>query len=252
MIKIKTKQALEKMRVGGRLLAQIMREVEQQIVPGVTTAEINAQIEKKMRQVSLEPVCIGYAGYKHATCISVNDIVVHGIPSHTVTLQSRDCVSIDVVGSYKGYCVDMARTFLVGEQVVRYQKLVQVAQQALDVGIAQAVPGAPLSNISAAIQDVVERAGFGVIRDFVGHGIGRDLHEDPQIPNFGKPGNGPKLQIGMTLAIEPMIVEHAYDVHVLSDGWSVRTLDGGYAAHVEDTIAITAKCAEILTRPGMV
>lgn len=248
MIKIKNKQAIAAMRTAGKKLARIVAAAGKKVVPGVTTADLDAYIEKELRAAGLQPVCKGYAGYRHASCISVNDTVVHGVPSETVVIGDGDCVSIDVVGSYKGYCADMARTFVVGDAPEVAHRLHEVAQKSLDAGLALIKPGVPLSNVSSAIQQVVEAAGFGVLRDFVGHGIGRSLHEDPQVPNFGKPGKGPLLRVGMALAIEPMITENGYKVRVMPDGWSVNTLDGGLSAHVEDTVVVTSTGVEILTR----
>ena len=248
MIKIKNKQAVAAMRTAGQRLARIVADAGAMVAPGVTTADLDAYIEKALRTAGLQPVCKGYAGYRHASCISVNDAVVHGVPSATKVLQDGDCVSIDVVGSYKGYCADMARTFMVGSASVVAAKLAEVAQKSLDAGLAIVKPGVHLSDVSATIQNVVEAAGFGVLRDFVGHGIGRSLHEDPQVPNFGTPGNGPILRQGMTLAIEPMITEKDYAVVVGPDGWTVTTVDGGLSAHVEDTVVVTPTGVEILTR----
>lgn len=236
------------MRMAGQLLAQAMQSITDKIVPGVNTLELDTIFEQKMRELGLHPVCKGYAGYKHATLISINDVVVHGIPSKDNILQSGDFVKIDVVGSYEDYCADMARPFFVGEINPAAQNLALVAQQSLDAAIKKVAPGVRLSDISHTVQEIVEAAGYGVLRDFAGHGIGKMLHEDPEIPNYGKPGKGPVLQEGMTLAIEPMITEKSYKVHVLKDGWTVKTIDGGLGAHVEDTIAVTADGAEILTR----
>lgn len=248
MIIIKNKQALAKMRTAGKKLARVVESVRPLIKAGVTTAEIDAHLEKGLRHNGLVPVCKGYGSYKHASCISVNDTVVHGVPSDTIVLEDGDCVSVDLVGSYKGYCADMARTFVVGKGSEDVHRLIRVAQASLDAGLALIKPGIHLSDVSHAIQTIVEDAGFGVLRDFVGHGIGKDLHEDPQVPNFGKPGKGPILRAGMTLAIEPMITENDYKVSVQSDGWTVKTVDGGWAAHVEDTIVVLADGCDILTR----
>ncbi|MGD1997399.1 MAG: type I methionyl aminopeptidase [Candidatus Dependentiae bacterium] len=248
MIKIKNKQAIAAMRTAGQQVSRIVARAGEMIAPGVTTATLDAYIEKELRAHGLQPVCKGYAGYRHASCISVNETVVHGVPSDSIVITDGDMVSIDVVGSYKGYCADMARTFVVGKAKPVAHRLREVAQEALDTGLTLVKPGTPLSDVSAAIQKVVEAAGFGVLRDFVGHGIGRSLHEDPQVPNFGKPGEGPLLRPGMTLAIEPMITEKHYAVKVQADGWTVNTVDGGLSAHVEDTVVVTATGVEILTR----
>ncbi len=245
---IKNKMAIVKMREAGRLLALVMESIKSDMLEGKSTLEIDALIEKNMMAAGLKTPCKGFADYKHATCISVNDVVVHGIPTKETVLKSGDFVTIDVVGSFNGYCADMARCFFVGEVRPVAKKLADVAQESLDKAIALIRPGIKLSDISSCIQKTVEQAGFGVIRDFVGHGIGKSFHEAPEIPNFGEPGSGPILREGMTLAIEPMIVEHDYRVKKLADGWTVKTLDGGLAAHVEDTILVTANGADILTR----
>lgn len=248
MIKIKDKQAISKMRIAGHRLAEIFNNLASVVEKGVSTAEIDSFIETSMREKGLVPVCKGYAGYKHASCISVNDVVVHGVPSEKEVLKNGDLVKIDVVGSYKGYCADMARCFFVGQPQPVAQRLVDVAQYALDAAIKHAQPGVCLSDISATIQQKVEEQGFGVVRSFAGHGIGKSMHEDPEVPNFGEPGRGPRLRPGMVLAIEPMITQGHFAVKIMADGWTARTCDGGLAGHVEDTVAITEDGPEILTR----
>ncbi len=249
MIIIKNKQAIEKMRIAGQHLASVMADAAKLITMGQSTLAINDAIEKHMRALNLKPECIGYAGYKHATCISVNDAVVHGVPCTELVLQDGDLVKIDIVGSYKGYCADMARSFFVGEPTANARRLVDVAQAALDGAIERIRPGVRVGDISAYIQQVVEKAGFGVVRRFAGHGIGKSIHEEPEVPNFGKPGNGPVLREGMTICIEPMITENGVEVDIASDGWTAKTRDGGLAGHVEDTILVTSDGASILTRP---
>jgi methionyl aminopeptidase len=249
MIQIKNKQAIQKMEKAGSLLAQIVEEIAPEVKEGITTLELDALIEGKMHESGLKPECKGYAGYRHATCISVNDTVVHGVPSEKNVLKTGDLVKIDVVGSYRGYCADMARCFFVGSAPSEdAQKLVATAQEALDAAIKLIKPGVYLSDLSSCIQVIVEKQNFGVVRDFAGHGIGKRLHEDPEIPNFGKPGMGPVLQAGMTLAIEPMITLKNYGVYVAKDGWTAKTTDGSLAAHVEDTILVTESGSRILTR----
>jgi methionyl aminopeptidase len=248
MIKIKNKQAINKMRIAGRLLSSVMHEIAEHIKPGITTFELNEKVEEKMKKVGLHPECKGYRGYKYATCISVNDVIVHGVPSREVVLKNGDLVKIDVVGSHKKYCADMARCFFVGQGSSNAIKLVKVAQKALDKAIEHAVVGNYVSDISSCIQREVEKEGFSVIRDFAGHGIGRDMHEDPEIPNFGVPGKGPVLDSGMVLAIEPMIAEGGHEVSIAKDGWTAKTADGKLAGHVEDTVLVTLQAPEILTR----
>ena len=189
----------------------------------------------------------GYCGYPASVCVSINDEVVHGIPSKKHHLREGDIVSCDLVVEYKGYMADAARTYPVGEVSPEAMHLIETAERAFFNGIAYAKPGYRLQDISHAIQETVEGEGFGVIRDFVGHGIGSEMHEDPQIPNVGKAGKGPRLQPGMTLAIEPMITQGTWEVDVLEDDWTAVTLDGGLAAHYENTVVITDGEPELLT-----
>ncbi len=245
---VKNKSAIDKMRIAGQHLAQIMGDMADQVIAGVSTLELDTLIEQKIVSRGLKPECKGYAGYRHATCISINDVVVHGIPSKEIVLKSGDFVKIDVIASHRSYCADLTRCFFVGQASDTAKRMADVAQRALDAAIRIAIPGNRVSDISACVQEIVEQEGFSVIRVFAGHGIGKDLHEEPDIPNYGKPGKGMLLQEGMTLAIEPMIAERGYDVTVMSDGWTARTADGGLAAHVEDTVVVRPGCAEILTR----
>ena len=248
MILIKNKAAILKMRVAGKLLAKIMNEIGDHVVAGISTFDVDSIIEKKMVLEGLKPECKGYAGYKYATCISLNDVIVHGTPSKEVILKSGDFVKIDVVGSYKSYCSDLTRYFFVGKVSPVVEKLAETVQEALDVAVDTVKPGIHLSDVSCAMQRVVESAGFNVVRHFAGHGIGKSLHEPPDIPNYGVPGTGPILQEGMALAIEPMITEFGYEVKIMDDGWTAKTADGGLSAHVEDTVIVTKDGAEILTR----
>ena len=237
------------METVGQALAMIMEEIRPFIVPGKSTLDIDTAIADLLIKKGLKSCTKGYLGYKHVSCVSVNDEVVHGVPCQKKILVSGDVVKIDICASLKGYCGDMARTFFVGDNCsVVAKKLVQVAQQALDKGIEQAQEGNRLGDISAAIQAEVEKYGFGVVRDFAGHGIGKQLHEDPEVLNYGTAGTGPVLRAGMTLAIEPMITEGNYKVFVEKDGWTVRTVDGSLAAHIEDTVAITEQGPKIFTR----
>ena len=245
---VKNKSSIDKMRIAGHLLAEIMEKIRERVVVGISTLDLDGFIEENMHAVGLKPVCKGYAGYRHASCISLNDVVVHGIPSKEIILKSGDFVKIDVVGSYKNYCADLARYYFVGEVAPVAYHMANVAQKALDDAIAIVKPGIRLSDISALIQKRVEEEGYGIVRDFAGHGIGKTIHEEPQIPNYGSPGEGVVLLEGMTLAIEPMITERSYKVRVMNDGWTAKTIDGGLAAHVEDTIVVIKDGAEILTR----
>lgn len=249
MIIIKNKAAIQKMAQAGKLLHEIFESIPTIIKPGVSTLFIDSWIEKQMVLKSLAPKCKGYHGYKHASCISVNDEVVHGVPSEKKILAEGDLIKVDVVASWQGYCADMARSYFVGGKASDHaRKMVEVAYSALDKGIEMARPGNHLSDISAAIQAEVERHGFGVVRDFAGHGIGKQMHEDPEIVNYGRAGQGPVLRPGMTFALEPMITMGKYDVYVTEDGWTVKTFDKSLAAHVEDTIVITDNKPLIITR----
>lgn len=250
MIIIKNKQAIVKMTKAGSLLSKIFENLADKIKPGVSTLDLDAYIEHCHKQLGLVPRSKGYRGYQHASCISINDEVVHGVPSAKRILTEYDLVKVDICSSWKGYCADMARCFWVGSSPSKgAQKLVQAAQDALNAAIDKIKIGIHLSDVSVAVQDVVEKRGFGVVRDFAGHGIGKDLHEDPEILNYGKKRQGPILRPGMTLAIEPMITMGDYKVYLAEDGWTAKTVDGSLAAHVEDTILVTDEAPIILTRP---
>lgn len=249
MIHIKNKRSIQKMAQSGRLLSEIFNMLPEVICPGISTVEIDLWIEKQLRNKKLVSRTKGYRGYKHVSCISVNDEVVHGVPRFNQILKNGDLVTVDICASLNEYCADMARSFLVGESLNdETKKLIDVANSALQKGIEKARVGNRLSDISATIQEEVEKHGFGVVRDFAGHGIGKQMHEDPEILNYGNAGKGPILYEGMTFAIEPMITAGKYDVYIDSDGWTVKTVDGSLAAHVEDTIAITGNGPIILTR----
>lgn len=247
MIIIKSKQELDLMREAGKVCGQILRDLADIIKPGISTLEIDRFVEKTVREHGMTAAEKGYCGYPASVCVSINDEVVHGIPSKKRHLREGDIVSCDLVVEYKGYMADAARTYPVGEVSPEAMHLIETAERAFFNGIAYAKPGYRLQDISHAIQETVEGEGFGVIRDFVGHGIGSEMHEDPQIPNVGKAGKGPRLQLGMTLAIEPMITQGTWEVDVLEDDWTAVTLDGGLAAHYENTVVITDGEPELLT-----
>ena len=248
MIIIKNKEALDAMLVAGRLLAELFEELKSFIVPGISTLDIDTYVTTYLQKHKLVSQTVGYAGYRHASCVSLNDEVVHGVPQAVKVIVSGDLVKVDVCAALNNYCADMARCFIAGTPDSKKQQLIAVAQQSLDAGIAQAVPGKKLTDISYAIQQVVESAGCGVVRDFAGHGIGRKMHEAPEILNYGKPGRGPLIREGMAFAIEPMITQGNYPVCVDKDGWTVRTVDGSLAAHVEDTVLVTQHGPVIATR----
>lgn len=235
------------MREAGKVTGYILKELEQFMKPGVATIEIDRYVEKTVKEYGMTAAEKGYCGYPASVCVSINDEVVHGIPSKKRILQDGDIVSVDLVVENKGYMADAARTYGVGTISPQAARLIETAERAFYEGIKYAKEGFRLSDVSHAIQSVVEGEGFGVIRDFVGHGIGREMHEDPQIPNFGKAGKGPRLQRGMTLAIEPMICEGDWEVDVLLDDWTAVTVDGGLAAHYENTVVITDGEPELLT-----
>ena len=235
------------MREAGKVTGLILNELKELIRPGMSTMEIDRFVEKTVKAHGMTAAEKGYCGYPASVCTSVNEEVVHGIPSKKRILREGDIVSVDLVVEYKGYMADAARTYAVGKISPDAELLIRTAEEAFWKGIEFAKPGYRLSDISHNIQTVVERRGFGVIRDFVGHGIGSDMHEDPQIPNYGKPGKGPRLQAGMTLAIEPMICQGSYEVDVLLDDWTAVTVDGGLAAHYENTVVITDGEPELLT-----
>ena len=235
------------MREAGKVTGLILNELKELIKPGMSTMEIDRFVEKTVKAHGMKAAEKGYCGYPASVCTSVNEEVVHGIPSKKRILREGDIVSVDLVVEYKGYMADAARTYAVGKISPEAEMLIKTAEEAFWKGIEFAKPGYRLSDISHNIQTVVEGRGFGVIRDFVGHGIGSDMHEDPQIPNYGKPGKGPRLQAGMTLAIEPMICQGSYEVDVLLDDWTAVTVDGGLAAHYENTVVITDGEPELLT-----
>lgn len=249
MMYIKNAQECDAMREAGRLLAQLYTAILPSIVqPGVATAAIDQVIAEYLIRWSLVSQTKGYCGYRHVSCVSLNDEVVHGVPSAKRIIASTDIVTVDVCAAWRGYCADMARTFIMPDAPEAVHALVQAACQALDAGIQQAVPGSTIGSISAAIQKVAEGSGYAVVRDFAGHGIGKKMHEDPEILNYGTAGTGPRIQAGMAFAIEPMIVIGCADVYVARDGWTVKTVGRGLAAHVEDTVLITNDGPEIITR----
>jgi len=249
MIVIKNKISIGKMEEAGKRLSSIFETVDGQAIEGKSTLTVDAWIEAQLAKLGLESRTKGYRSYRHASCISINNELVHGIPSEKKMIKSGDIVKIDICASWRGYCADMARMVIVGKVPSKVSDFVDVAQQSLDAGIAQAVAGGRLSNISAAIQQKIEEHGYGVVRDFAGHGIGKRMHEEPEILNYGHPGQGPLLREGMTFAIEPMLTMGSYEVDVMDDGWTVKTRDGNLAGHIEDTVLITDGMPKILTRP---
>jgi methionyl aminopeptidase len=242
----KSPREIEKMATAGALVAETIAHVGTLLVPGVTTGELDDAAGSFIREHGGIPTSEGYNGYPRAICISPNEVVVHGIPG-SYEVGESDLVTIDVGATVDGYIADSAYTFGVGEIDEEAQRLLDTAQDALDAGIAQARVGNRVGDISRAVQDAVEGAGFAVVRNLVGHGVGRYYHEDPHIPNFGEPGRGPRLSEGMTIAIEPMITAGGADVVMAADGWTVSTADGSLSAHFEHTVAITGDGPRILT-----
>jgi methionyl aminopeptidase len=249
VIILKSEAEIEKIRTAGRIVGEILESARSCITAGISTADIEDFIEKQIKDKKAIPAFKGYRNYPTCSCISVNDQVVHGIPSKTVRLRDGDIVSIDLGAVIDGYYGDAAVTIPVGSIRADAAELVRVTEESLFKGIQKAVVGNRISDISAAIQGHVESHGFSVVRAFVGHGIGRLLHEDPQVPNFGRPGSGPRLKEGMTLAIEPMVNAGKPDVMILDDGWTAVTADGSLSAHFEHTIAVTKNGPRILTKP---
>jgi methionyl aminopeptidase len=247
MIQLKSTQEIAKMEAANRIVAEVLAEVKTQVRPGVETRELDELAEGLCRKYKVKPAFKGYRGYSHSLCIAVNDEVVHGIPGSR-QLKIGDLVSLDFGVLREGFYGDAAITVPVGEVTPQAHKLMQATEESLYAGIGELKVGGRLSDISHAVQATVEKQGFSVIRQFVGHGIGRALHEDPQIPNFGPRGRGPALKVGMTLAIEPMTSAGSWEVKILEDGWTAVTEDGSLAAHFEHTVALTEKGVLILSR----
>ncbi len=246
MIIRKSAAEIETMARAGRVVAETLRAVEEQIQPGITTEELDAVAEEFIRSQGGVPTFKGYKGYPAATCLSPNDMVVHGIPGATV-LRDSDILSVDVGVTLDGFVADSAWTFPVGAVTPETQRLLETCEAALEAGIEQARAGNTIGDISQAVQGVTEAAGFSVIRSLVGHGVGRSMHEEPQVPNFVSSHRGPELKEGMTIAIEPMITAGGPDVWVHDDEWSISTVDRSLAAHFEHTVAVTAHGPRILT-----
>ena len=235
------------MRESGKVTGYILNTLEDFIKPGMSTMDIDRFVEETIRKNKMIPTFKGYGGFPGSACVSINEEVVHGIPDKNRLIQEGDIVSVDVGSTYKGYVSDAARTYAIGKVDPEAQRLIDVTRDSFFAGIQYAKEGYRLSDISHAIQQKAEGEGFSVIRDFVGHGVGRDMHEDPQIPNYGKPGKGPRLVSGMVFAIEPMICQGTYEVETLLNDWTVVTADGKLAAHYENTVVINDGEPELLT-----
>jgi methionyl aminopeptidase len=250
MIILKSPREIALMRAGGSILAEVMQRLRTFVKPGTSTLEIDQEVESFILSRGAQPAFKGYRGFPATVCASINEEVVHGIPSASRRVKGGDIIGLDLGCIVEGYYADAAFTLPIGEIPPRVQELLDVTRESLYKGIAECRPGRRLGDLSHAVQRHVETRGFSVVRAFVGHGIGHMLHEDPQVPNFGEPGRGPTLKPGMVLAIEPMVTMGSYEVRILPDRWTAVTEDGSWAAHFEHTIAITEDGPEILTVPG--
>ncbi|MGQ9484753.1 MAG: type I methionyl aminopeptidase [Desulfosoma sp.] len=247
MIILKTREDVEKIRKACLIVAEVLERLREVVAPGVSTWDLNAMSEEEAEKRGAVPAFKGYHGFPYALCTSVNNEVVHGMPSKKRILQEGDIVSVDFGVVVEGFYGDAALTLPVGKISDEAERLCRVTQEALERAIAQAVVGHRLSDISHAVQAHVEQFGYSVVREFVGHGIGRKLHESPQIPNFGPPGRGVKLKAGMVFAIEPMINQGVPDIRILEDGWTAVTADGKLSAHFEHTVAVTENGPDVLS-----
>lgn len=247
-VTLKSHDEIEKMRRAGQVTREVLELVREHVKPGATTLDLERVAEARLKELGVKAAFKGYHGYPCALCTSVNNEVVHGIPSKKRVLKEGDIVSVDFGVVIDGYYGDSAITVPVGEKIApTTERLLKVTEASLHAGIAMVKPGATLGDIGAAVQQVVEAEGFSVVRDFVGHGIGSQMHEEPQVPNYGHPGRGMKLRSGMVIAIEPMVNVGSPDVRVLRDGWTAVTTDGSMSAHFEHTVAVTDTGARILT-----
>src|SRR5262245_10659732 len=249
MIIAKSKREIEKMRAAGQLVGQVLSHLREMVEPGIATIDIDRAAEKMIRDAGALPTFKGYHGFPYSICASVNEQVVHGFPSN-YKLKEGDIFSIDCGATLEGFVGDTATTVPVGQVNEEWLKLVSITEECLERAIEQCWPGKHLGDIGWAVQQLAEEQGYSVVRDYVGHGIGRRMHEDPQIPNYGKPGHGPRIKAGYVFAIEPMVNLGTHFTKVLADGWTVVTLDGKPSAHVEHTIAITEDGPEVLTQVG--
>jgi len=246
-IMIKSPQEIEKMRASGKILRKVHDAMAPHVVAGATTMDLEEIAIAKINELGAKAAFKGYHGFPYALCTSMNEEVVHGMPNGKRVLKSGDILSIDCGVVVDGFYSDAAVTYAIGAQTPRTHRLLEITKASLEAAIQQCRVGGRLGDISAAVQEMCEAEGFGVVREFVGHGIGRSMHEDPQVPNFGSKGKGPRLKAGMVLAIEPMINAGAAEVRVLADGWTAVTVDGSYSAHFEHTVAITDDGPQILT-----
>lgn len=248
MIIRKSKSEIEKMRSAGRIVAQVLNRLSSMVKPGITTLDLDREAERMIREAGAIPTFKGYNGFIASICTSINEEVVHGIPNAKRKLREGDIIGIDCGATYQGYVGDAAVTVPVGEVSNEVIRLIEATRESLNQAINKCVVGSTLGDVGNAVQAYVEPLGYSVVRNFCGHGIGRAMHEEPQVPNYGKPGSGKALREGWVIAIEPMINLGRHDVKVLSDGWTVITIDGMPSAHFEHTVAITADGPQVLTR----
>jgi methionyl aminopeptidase len=247
VIIVKSPREIELMRTANRIVAEIHVRLKEHVKPGVTTLDLDRLAEEWTKELGSVPAFKGYKGYQHTLCVSVNEVVVHGVPSATKVLKEGDIVGLDMGVIYKGWYGDAARTWPVGKVTAEAEKLMKATEASLMAGISAVKAGGYIGDIGAAVQAVAEESGYSVVREFVGHGIGRKLHEDPQIPNYGKAGRGDRLRVGMCLAIEPMVNLGSPDVYIGSDGWTALTVDGSLSAHFEHSVAVKEDGVEILS-----
>lgn len=251
-IEIKSPAEIEAMRTVCRMAAETLCRVDELIAPGITTEDINRFVHEDTLRVGAVPAPLNYKGFPKSVCTSINDVVCHGIPSPKVVLQEGDIINVDVTHLYKGFHGDTSATFYVGEPSPRAIEVTEVARRSLELGLEQVLPGGRIGDIGAAIQAFAEARGLAVVRDFVGHGIGRTFHSEPQVPHVGYQGRGPRMRPGMTFTIEPMINTGSYECEILDDGWTAVTVDGGLSAQFEHTVLVTETGHEVLTaRPTL-
>ncbi|PKM98628.1 MAG: type I methionyl aminopeptidase [Elusimicrobia bacterium HGW-Elusimicrobia-3] len=248
MIEIKTPAEIESMRKASRVVAEVLQELKPLVKPGVTTAELDKFAERRVRELGAVPAFLGYRGYPATLCVSINEEIVHGIPSPKRTVRAGDIVSLDMGAVIEGFYGDAAVTVAAGAVSPQARRLMEVTSRSLDEALAAVRAGARLGDVCHAVEKYAAANGMSVVREFTGHGIGRHLHEEPSIPNFGRPGSGPVLKAGMTLAIEPMLCLGGADVVVKNDGWTAVSADGSLAAHYEHTIAVTEDGCDVLSR----
>jgi methionyl aminopeptidase len=246
MITIKTEAQIKKIRLACKVVAEVLEKLSHEVRPGVSTRELDQLAEELIRKAGAKPAFLGYRGYKYATCLSVNEEVVHGLPSSR-KLKEGDIIGVDVGSIVDGYYGDIARTFPVGRINKKTEHLVKTTRECLELGISKTRAGLTIGDIGSVIEAHAKKNGFSVVRDLFGHGVGVNLHEDPLVPNYGKPGQGPELKPGMVIAIEPMLNVGTHEIVTLADGWTVVTADGSLSAHFEHTIAVTEDEPEVLT-----